>query len=64
MAKELDGLQFAAELEFENVTDGKIVGRGERWRLQRGGVQIGIGGGKRRTVSAKVGEEPLGSRRE
>ena len=43
MAQELDGLQFAAELEFENVADGKIIGRRESQRLQRGVVQVGIG---------------------
>ena len=41
--KELDSLQFAAELQFDNVANREIIARVERQRLQRGIVQVGIG---------------------
>ena len=34
MAQELDGLKLAAELQFQNVADGKLVARGKSQRLQ------------------------------
>ena len=41
---ELDGLKFAPEPEFQNVTQGYVVGGGQRQRLQCRTVQIDIGG--------------------
>src|SRR4051812_25439752 len=42
LAKELDGLKLAAELEFEDIAQSKVVGGRERNGLQCGVVQIGI----------------------
>src|SRR5580658_8828614 len=41
--EELDGLQFAAELEFQGVAQGELVSRGQSQRLESGIVQVGIG---------------------
>ncbi len=46
MAEELDGLQFASELEFQHIANREIVACGEGQRLQSGIVQVGIGGGE------------------
>src|SRR5579862_9529020 len=46
MSEELDGLQFAAEPEFEHVADSKFVAGGQRESLQGGIVQAGIGSGE------------------
>ena len=51
MAQELDGLQFAAELEFQDVANGKVVACRESQRLQRGIVQVGIG--RRKTANGE-----------
>jgi hypothetical protein len=33
VAQELDGLKLTAELQFQNVVKGNVVGRGNRERL-------------------------------
>ncbi len=42
-SQELDGLQFAAEAQFQNVPEREFIGRGKRQRLQRGAVTIDSG---------------------
>ena len=43
-AHELDGLNFAAELQFQNVAQGYVVRGGQRKRLECSAVQIDIRG--------------------
>ena len=46
VTEELDGLEFAAEIQFQDVGDGDGVSGGQRHGLQRGVTQVGIGRGK------------------
>src|SRR5215469_7711545 len=46
MAEELDGLQFAAELELDGIAENEVVCYRHRQRLERFIVQAGIGWGK------------------
>ena len=46
VAQKLDGLQFAAELEFQNISHSKVVSRRGRERLQYRAMQVRIGRGE------------------
>src|SRR5207302_10907631 len=41
--EKLDGLEFAAELEFEDIPKNEVISCGKRQRLESGVVQVRIG---------------------
>src|SRR5215471_295505 len=60
MTEELDGLQLAAELQFNDISEDKIVASGKRQSLEGGIVQIGIGGSKTAHAQAHYGHGTVG----
>src|SRR5215472_12954563 len=60
VAEELNGLQLAAEFQFEGVAEKELISRRKRQRLQRGVVQVGIRRSKTTCGHANHGRGSVG----